>query len=64
MPERRIGTRKEWQSAREVLAKLEAEQAKRNDEVKRKRLDLPWVRVEKGYEVATEDGMKTTSPHP
>ena len=59
MPEHRIGTRKEWQSAREDLAKLEAEQAKQNDEIKRKRLELPWVRVEKEYEFATEDGMKT-----
>jgi predicted dithiol-disulfide oxidoreductase (DUF899 family) len=59
MPEHRIGTRKEWQSAREELAKLEAEQAKRDEEIKRKRLDLPWVRVEKEYEFATEDGMKT-----
>jgi predicted dithiol-disulfide oxidoreductase (DUF899 family) len=59
MPEHRIGTRKEWQSAREELARLEAEQATRNEEIKRKRLDLPWVRVEKEYEFATEDGRKT-----
>src|SRR5438105_6417122 len=59
MPEHRIGTRKEWQSAREELAKLEADQAKRNEEVKRKRLDLPWVPVEKEYEFDTADGKKT-----
>src|SRR4051795_5832584 len=59
MPEQRIGTREEWQAARDELAKLEAEQADRNDEVKRKRLELPWVPVEKDYEFDTEDGKKT-----
>ena len=59
MTEHRIGTRQEWQSAREQLATLEAEQAKRNEEIKRKRLELPWVRVEKEYEFGTEDGVKT-----
>ena len=59
MSEHRIGTRKEWQSAREELAKLEAEHAKQNEEIKRKRLELPWVRIEKEYEFATEDGVKT-----
>jgi len=59
MPEHRIGTHEEWQAAREELADLEAEQAERNEEIKRKRLDLPWVRVEKEYEFDTEDGQKT-----
>src|SRR3954465_5792796 len=59
MPEHRISTREEWQAARDELAKLEAEQAERNEEVKRKRLELPWVPVEKEYELATEDGKKT-----
>ncbi len=31
MPEHEIGTREEWQVARDELAKLEAEQAERND---------------------------------
>ena len=59
MREHRIGTREEWQSARADLARLEAEQAKRNEEIKQKRLELPWVRIEKDYRFATEDGMKT-----
>src|SRR5881396_106927 len=59
MPEHRIGTREEWQVARDKLAKLEAEQAERNEDIKRKRLDLPWVPVEKAYEFDTEDGKKT-----
>ena len=54
-----IGTHQEWQAARDELALLEAEQAERNEEIKRKRLGLPWVRVEKDYEFDTEDGKKT-----
>jgi predicted dithiol-disulfide oxidoreductase (DUF899 family) len=59
MSDHKIGTREEWQAARDELAALEAEQAKRNEEVKQKRLDLPWVPVEKEYEFDTEDGKKT-----
>jgi predicted dithiol-disulfide oxidoreductase (DUF899 family) len=59
MAEHRIGTREEWQAARDELAKLEAEQAKQNDEIVKARRELPWVRVEKEYEFDTEDGKKT-----
>jgi predicted dithiol-disulfide oxidoreductase (DUF899 family) len=59
MPKHKTGTREEWQAARDELAKLEAEQADRNQEIKRTRLDLPWVRVDKEYEFDTEDGGKT-----
>src|SRR5947199_5913787 len=59
MTEHKIGNREEWQAARDELAKLEAEQAKQNEEIKRKRLGLPWVPVEKEYEFDTEDGKKT-----
>jgi predicted dithiol-disulfide oxidoreductase (DUF899 family) len=59
MSEHKIGTREEWQTARDELAKLEAEQTQRNEEIKKKRLELPWVPVEKEYEFDTEDGKKT-----
>src|SRR6266511_3917811 len=59
MLEHAIGTREEWQAAREELAKLEAEQAQRGEEIKRRRRELPWVPVEKQYEFDTEDGKKT-----
>src|SRR6266852_5232164 len=59
MPEHRIGTREEWQVAGDELAKLEAEQAKQNEEITKTRRDLPWVLVEKDYEFDTEDGKKT-----
>src|ERR1700680_1489679 len=59
MPSHKIGTREEWQAARDELAKLEAEQSDRNEKIKEKRRALPWVRVEKEYEFDTEDGKKT-----
>src|SRR5512144_3335961 len=59
MPEHRTGTREEWQAARDELAKLEAEQADRNEEIKKRRLELPWVPVEKQYEFDTEGGKKS-----
>ena len=59
MPEHKTGTREEWQAARDELARLEAEQAERNEEIKSKRLDLPWVPVEKEYEFDSEEGRTT-----
>ena len=59
MPEHEVGTRERWQAAREELAKLEAEQAQRGEEIKRRRRELPWVPVEKEYVFDTEDGEKT-----
>src|SRR5215510_1469457 len=59
MAENTTGTREEWQAARDELAKLEADQAQRNEEIRKKRLELPWVKVEKEYEFDTEDGKAT-----
>ena len=59
MPEHKTGTRAEWQAARDELAKLEGEQAQLNEKVTQKRRELPWVPVEKEYELDTEDGKKT-----
>jgi predicted dithiol-disulfide oxidoreductase (DUF899 family) len=59
MPEHKIGTREEWQAARDELAKLEAEEAALNQKITAQRQQLPWVPVEKEYEFDTEDGKKT-----
>jgi predicted dithiol-disulfide oxidoreductase (DUF899 family) len=59
MAEHKTGTREEWEAARAELGKLEAEQAERNQEIKKKRRELPWVPVEKEYEFDTEDGKKS-----
>ncbi|HEY1593747.1 MAG TPA: DUF899 family protein [Thermoleophilaceae bacterium] len=59
MGEHKIGTREEWLAASDELAKLEAEQAERNQAIRRKRRELPWVTVEKEYVFSTQDGEKT-----
>jgi predicted dithiol-disulfide oxidoreductase (DUF899 family) len=59
MADHKIGTREEWRAARDELARLEAELAERNEEVRRVRLALPWVLVEKEYTFDTEEGSKT-----
>jgi predicted dithiol-disulfide oxidoreductase (DUF899 family) len=59
MADHKIGTREEWQTARDELAKLEAEHAELTRKVNERRRQLPWVPVEKEYEFGTEDGTKT-----
>src|ERR1700751_2330364 len=58
MPDRKIGTREEWQGARGELATLEAEYAALGERVTAQRRELPWVRVEKEYRFDTEGGEK------
>ena len=43
----RIGTREEWQAAREQLLEREKEHTRLGDELARQRRDLPWVPVDK-----------------
>ena len=59
MTTHKVGTREDWQAARDELAKLEAEAAERNEEITNKRRELPWVPVEKEYVFETQDGKKT-----
>jgi predicted dithiol-disulfide oxidoreductase (DUF899 family) len=59
MTQHSIGTREEWQAARDELAKLEAEHAQLGEKVSEQRRQLPWVPVEKEYVFDTEDGKKT-----
>jgi predicted dithiol-disulfide oxidoreductase (DUF899 family) len=59
MPEQKIGTREEWQTARDELANLEAEHADLGRRVADQRRELPWVPVEKEYRFDTEDGSRT-----
>jgi predicted dithiol-disulfide oxidoreductase (DUF899 family) len=56
--ERTIGTREEWLAARNELLERENEHAERSEELAQRRRDLPWVRVEKDYTFATEEGEK------
>ncbi len=59
MSEHKVGTREEWQAARDELAKLEAEQGELDRKATEQRRQLPWVPVEKEYEFDTEEGKKT-----
>src|SRR3954452_18798987 len=53
-----IGTREEWEAARDELAKLEAEHAELGQKATEQARQLPWVPVEKEYVFDTEDGKK------
>jgi predicted dithiol-disulfide oxidoreductase (DUF899 family) len=59
MSEQKIGSREEWQAARDELAKLEAEYAELGQRVTEQRRRLPWVPVEKEYVFDTAEGKKT-----
>jgi predicted dithiol-disulfide oxidoreductase (DUF899 family) len=59
MTEHKVGAREEWLAAREELLAQEKELTRRNDELSRQRRELPWVRIEKEYSFATEEGTKT-----
>jgi predicted dithiol-disulfide oxidoreductase (DUF899 family) len=59
MPEHRVGTQEEFDAARGELLAEEKELTRRNDELAKKRRDLPWVPVEKEYSFETEDGTKS-----
>jgi len=61
MPDHTIGTREDWQAARDELAKLEAQHAELGQKVTERRRQLPWVPVEKEYRFDTEDGTRTLS---
>jgi predicted dithiol-disulfide oxidoreductase (DUF899 family) len=47
MPEHKVGTRQEWEAARDELLTKEKELTRRNDELAQERRGLPWVPVEK-----------------
>jgi predicted dithiol-disulfide oxidoreductase (DUF899 family) len=58
MTQRKVGTQEEWQAARDELLAEEKELTRRNDELARKRRELPWVPVDKNYSFETSDGTK------
>ena len=50
------GTRDEWLTARLDLLAAEKELTRRSDELARQRQALPWVRIDKAYRFATDEG--------
>jgi len=61
MTEHKIGSREEWQAAREMLLQREKEHTRMGDELARQRRELPWVPVEKEYRFETDQGTRTLS---
>jgi predicted dithiol-disulfide oxidoreductase (DUF899 family) len=59
MSEHAVGTRDQWLSARRELLDAEKEHMRQGDELARRRQELPWVPVEKGYTFETDEGRKT-----
>ncbi|MQA75103.1 MAG: DUF899 domain-containing protein [Solirubrobacterales bacterium] len=59
MTNHRVGTQEEWQAARDALLAEEKDLTRRNDELAKKRRELPWVPVEKDYSFETQAGTKS-----
>ncbi len=51
-----VVSRDEWLAARLRLLKDEKELTRRGDELARRRQALPWVRIDKEYRFATDEG--------
>jgi predicted dithiol-disulfide oxidoreductase (DUF899 family) len=56
MTKHRTGTRQEWLGERLELLEAEKELTHRSDELAQRRQALPWVRVDKKYRFATDEG--------
>ena len=56
MTKHTTGTREEWLAARLELLGAEKELTRRSDEVARRRQELPWIRIDKEYRFATDEG--------
>src|SRR5436190_4581951 len=59
MPDHKTGTREDWLKARLDLLNAEKELTRRSDELARRRQELPWVRIDKDYRFATDEGTAT-----
>jgi predicted dithiol-disulfide oxidoreductase (DUF899 family) len=59
MTAHKVGTREEWQAARDELLNREKELNRLHDELARQRRELPWVPVDKHYVLQTSDGPRT-----
>jgi predicted dithiol-disulfide oxidoreductase (DUF899 family) len=59
MTDHRIATQEEWQAERDKLLAEEKELTGRGDALAERRRGLPWVPVEKDYELETAAGKKS-----
>src|SRR3954454_51396 len=60
-PRHSTGTREQWRAARLELLEAEKELTHRGDEVTRRRMELPWVAIDKQYRFDTTEGSATLS---
>ena len=56
MTDHPVGTRDEWLAARLELLEAEKAYTKQGDAIARQRRELPWVPIDKTYQLATDDG--------
>ena len=59
MTNHQTGTREQWLAARKGLLAEEKELTRRSDELAVRRQELPWVLVDKPYQLETDDGRST-----
>jgi predicted dithiol-disulfide oxidoreductase (DUF899 family) len=59
MGDHKIGTREEYEAARDELLEREKELTRTGDELAKQRRELPWVRIEKDYEFDADTGRRT-----
>src|SRR5580693_7765014 len=52
----KTGSREQWLAARLELLQAEKEHTRRGDELARRRQELPWVPINKGYRFDTDEG--------
>src|SRR5262245_34911559 len=55
-PKHKVGTRKEWLTARIKLLKAEKELTHKSDALARQRQALPWVRIDQPYRFVSDQG--------
>jgi predicted dithiol-disulfide oxidoreductase (DUF899 family) len=58
MTRHKTGTREEWAAASAELLVREKEHTRVGDELARQRRELPWLPIEKDYELDTDDGTR------
>jgi predicted dithiol-disulfide oxidoreductase (DUF899 family) len=58
MGDHKVGTREEYEAARDELLEREKELTRTGDELAKQRRELPWVRIEKDYEFDTDTGRR------
>src|SRR5215831_3367053 len=56
MTRHKTGSREEWLAARLDLLAAEKELTRQSDALARRRQELPWVRIDKAYRFATDEG--------